>query len=120
MDFGSMMFVEIRLVQLVKRKEEEDGGGRWNPRVEWGLQVGSWVSPLGISYWKLALLGISLKWLSHSAIPHQLELKCNIEKEKLRAHTNQRVWNMNHACVLFNIDKMRKKSMEERENMNIN
>lgn len=72
------------------------------------------VSPVGISDWN------SLFMVVHPggrAILDLLELKLNLMKEKLRAsrHVLSEYGNMTSACVLFIIDEMRKKSMEEGE-----
>nr|AMQ09637.1 2-pyrone synthase [Gerbera hybrid cultivar]CAA62683.1 chalcone sythase [Gerbera hybrid cultivar] len=70
------------------------------------------MSPLGISDWN------SLFWMVHPggrAILDQVELKLDLKKEKLRAsrHVLSEYGNLTSACVLFIIDEMRKKSVEE-------
>nr|CAP20329.1 chalcone synthase [Gerbera hybrid cultivar] len=70
------------------------------------------LSPLGISDYN------SLFWMVHPggrAILDEVELKLNLKKEKLRAsrHVLSEYGNLTSACVLFIIDEMRKKSMED-------
>lgn len=68
--------------------------------------------PIGISDWN------SLFWIAHPggpAILDQVELKLGLKEEKMRA-TRQVLsdyGNMSSACVLFILDEMRKKSIEE-------
>ncbi|KAL8134490.1 chalcone synthase [Apium graveolens] len=68
--------------------------------------------PIGISDWN------SLFWIAHPggpAILDQVELKLGLKEEKMRA-TRQVLsdyGNMSSACVLFIMDEMRKKSIEE-------
>ncbi|KAF9606977.1 hypothetical protein IFM89_030396 [Coptis chinensis] len=69
-------------------------------------------TPLGISDWN------SLFWIAHPggpAILDQVELKLGLKEEKLRAtrHILSEYGNMSSACVLFILDEMRKKSVEE-------
>lgn len=69
-------------------------------------------TPLGISDWN------SLFWIAHPggpAILDQVELKLGLKEEKLRAtrHVLSEYGNMSSACVLFILDEMRKKSVEE-------
>ena len=68
--------------------------------------------PIGISDWN------SLFWIAHPggpAILDQVELKLGLKEEKLRAtrHVLSEYGNMSSACVLFILDEMRKKSIEE-------
>nr|AMW36063.1 chalcone synthase [Paeonia suffruticosa] len=68
--------------------------------------------PLGISDWN------SIFWIAHPggpAILDQVELKLGLKPEKLQAtrHVLSEYGNMSSACVLFILDKMRKKSAEE-------
>lgn len=68
--------------------------------------------PIGISDWN------SLFWIAHPggpAILDQVELKLGLKEEKMRA-TRQVLsdyGNMSSACVLFILDEMRKKSIEQ-------
>lgn len=68
--------------------------------------------PIGITDWN------SLFWIAHPggpAILDQVELKLGLKEEKMRA-TRQVLsdyGNMSSACVLFILDEMRKKSIEE-------
>ncbi|PON35502.1 Polyketide synthase, type III [Parasponia andersonii] len=69
-------------------------------------------SPLGISDWN------SLFWIAHPggpAILDQVEAKLKLKEEKLRAtrHVLSEYGNMSSACVLFILDEMRKKSVED-------
>lgn len=68
--------------------------------------------PIGISDWN------SLFWIAHPggpAILDQVELKLALKEEKMRAtrHVLSEYGNMSSACVLFILDEMRKKSIEE-------
>nr|WAU86700.1 chalcone synthase [Liquidambar formosana]WAU86701.1 chalcone synthase [Liquidambar formosana] len=68
--------------------------------------------PIGISDWN------SLFWIAHPggpAILDQVEAKLGLKEEKLRAtrHVLSEYGNMSSACVLFILDEMRKKSLEE-------
>ncbi|KAK1422132.1 hypothetical protein QVD17_25033 [Tagetes erecta] len=70
------------------------------------------VSPFGLSDWN------SLFWMVHpggKAILDNVELKLNLNKQKLRAsrHVLSEYGNLNSACVLFVINEMRNKSMED-------
>ncbi|GJZ96230.1 chalcone synthase [Tanacetum coccineum] len=69
-------------------------------------------SPLGITDWN------SIFWIVHPggpAILDQVELKLGLKKEKLRAsrHVLSEYGNMSNVTVLFIIDEMRKKSLED-------
>ncbi|KAJ7971790.1 Chalcone synthase [Quillaja saponaria] len=69
-------------------------------------------NPIGISDWN------SLFWIVHPggpAILDQVEVKLGLKEEKLRATRNvlSEYGNMSSACVLFILDEMRKKSVEE-------
>ncbi|KAJ7976312.1 Chalcone synthase [Quillaja saponaria] len=69
-------------------------------------------SPIGISDWN------SLFWIAHPggpAILDQVEAKLGLKEEKLKATRNvlSEYGNMSSACVLFILDEMRKKSVEE-------
>lgn len=69
-------------------------------------------SPIGISDWN------SIFWIAHPggpAILDQVELKLGLKEEKLRAtrHVLSEYGNMSSACVLFILDEMRKKSIED-------
>ncbi|KAK6928649.1 Chalcone/stilbene synthase, C-terminal [Dillenia turbinata] len=69
-------------------------------------------TPIGISDWN------SLFWIVHPggpAILDQVEAKLGLEEEKLRAsrHVLSEYGNVTSACVLFILDEMRKKSMQE-------
>lgn len=69
-------------------------------------------SPIGISDWN------SIFWIAHPggpAILDQLEAKLGLKEEKLRAtrHVLSEFGNMSSATVLFILDEMRKKSVEE-------
>ncbi|KAF5780345.1 putative chalcone synthase [Helianthus annuus] len=69
------------------------------------------VSPLGLSDWN------SLFWIVHPggrAILDNVELKLELDKEKLRAsrHVLSEYGNLNSACVLFIINEIRNKSLE--------
>ncbi|KAJ6851945.1 chalcone synthase C2 [Iris pallida] len=68
--------------------------------------------PLGIADWN------SLFWIAHPggpAILDQVEAKIGLKPEKLRAtrHVLSEFGNMSSACVLFILDEMRKRSVEE-------
>ncbi|XXG61781.1 hypothetical protein AAC387_Pa05g0304 [Persea americana] len=68
--------------------------------------------PLGISDWN------SLFWVAHPggpAILDQVEEKLGLKQEKLRAtrHVLSEYGNMSSACVLFILDEMRRKSIEQ-------
>ncbi|KAJ0507531.1 putative chalcone synthase [Helianthus annuus] len=70
------------------------------------------LSPLGLSDWN------SLFWIVHPggrAILDNVELKLNLDKEKLRAsrHVLSEYGNLSGACVLFIINEMRNKSTED-------
>ncbi|KAK9054225.1 hypothetical protein SSX86_025303 [Deinandra increscens subsp. villosa] len=72
------------------------------------------VSPLGLSDWN------SMFWIVHPggrAILDQVELKLNLNKQKLRAsrHVLSEYGNMTSACVLFIINEMRNKSRDDGE-----
>ncbi|OAY37105.1 chalcone synthase 3 [Manihot esculenta] len=69
-------------------------------------------SPIGISDWN------SIFWIAHpggSAILDQIEVKLSLDPEKLNAskHVLSEYGNMSSASVLFILDEMRKKSLEE-------
>lgn len=69
-------------------------------------------SPIGINDWN------SIFWIAHPggpAILDQVELKLGLKEEKLRATREvlSEYGNMSSACVLFILDEMRKKSLEE-------
>ncbi|KAF6165240.1 hypothetical protein GIB67_030422 [Kingdonia uniflora] len=69
-------------------------------------------TPIGIKDWN------SLFWIAHPggpAILDQVELKLGLKEEKLRStrHVLSEYGNMSSACVLFILDDMRKKSLEE-------
>ncbi|XVF16089.1 hypothetical protein REPUB_Repub10bG0001400 [Reevesia pubescens] len=69
-------------------------------------------SPIGIRDWN------SIFWIAHPggpAILDQVEAKLGLKEEKLRAtrHVLSEFGNMSSACVLFILDEMRKKSVEE-------
>ncbi|KAH7521838.1 hypothetical protein FEM48_Zijuj07G0074500 [Ziziphus jujuba var. spinosa] len=69
-------------------------------------------NPLGISDWN------SIFWIAHPggpAILDQIELKLGLKPEKLRAsrHVLSEYGNMSSATVLFILDEMRKKSIED-------
>ncbi|KAJ8438094.1 hypothetical protein Cgig2_019942 [Carnegiea gigantea] len=69
-------------------------------------------TPLGISDWN------SIFWIAHPggpAILDQVEAKLGLKEEKLTASRNvlRAFGNMSSACVLFILDEMRKKSLEE-------
>nr|BAO58435.1 chalcone synthase [Vaccinium ashei] len=69
-------------------------------------------APVGISDWN------ELFWIAHPggpAILDQVELKLGLKEEKLKAtrHVLSEYGNMSSACVLFILDEMRKKSVEE-------
>ncbi|KAJ4777684.1 Chalcone synthase [Rhynchospora pubera] len=69
-------------------------------------------TPLGISDWN------SIFWIAHPggpAILDQVELKLQLQKEKMRAtrHVLSEFGNMSSACVLFILDEMRKRCVEE-------
>nr|QRI93563.1 chalcone synthase [Aquilaria malaccensis] len=69
-------------------------------------------TPIGISDWN------SIYWIAHPggpAILDQVEQKLGLKQEKLRAtrHILSEYGNMSSACVLFILDEMRKKSLEE-------
>jgi chalcone synthase len=66
----------------------------------------------GISDWN------SLFWIAHPggpAILDQVEAKLQLQKEKMRAtrYILNEYGNMSSACVLFILDEMRKRSLEE-------
>ncbi|OAY37101.1 chalcone synthase [Manihot esculenta] len=68
--------------------------------------------PIGISDWN------SIFWIAHPggpAILDQVEAKLSLKPEKMRAtrHVLSEYGNMSSACVLFILDEMRKKSLEE-------
>ncbi|RZC50240.1 hypothetical protein C5167_018681 [Papaver somniferum] len=68
--------------------------------------------PIGITDWN------SLFWIAHPggpAILDQVEAKLGLQEEKLRAtrHVLSEYGNMSSACVLFILDEMRKRSIEE-------
>ncbi|KAI3882181.1 hypothetical protein MKX03_026991 [Papaver bracteatum] len=68
--------------------------------------------PIGITDWN------SLFWIAHPggpAILDQVEAKLGLKEEKLRAtrHVLSEYGNMSSACVLFILDEMRKKYLEE-------
>ncbi|MCL7052135.1 hypothetical protein MKW94_004377 [Papaver nudicaule] len=68
--------------------------------------------PIGITDWN------SLFWIAHPggpAILDQVEAKLGLTEEKLRATREvlSEYGNMSSACVLFILDEMRKKSIEE-------
>ncbi|RWR74429.1 chalcone synthase [Cinnamomum micranthum f. kanehirae] len=68
--------------------------------------------PLGIKDWN------SLFWIAHPggpAILDQVEEKLQLKTEKLKAtrHVLSEFGNMSSACVLFILDEMRRKSLEE-------
>ncbi|KAF5791382.1 putative chalcone synthase [Helianthus annuus] len=70
------------------------------------------VRPLGLSDWN------SLFWIVHPGgrrILDEVELKLNLDKQKLRAsrHVLSEYGNMTSACVLFIINEMRNKSLED-------
>lgn len=69
-------------------------------------------TPLGISDWN------SIFWIAHPggpAILDQVEAKLGLKEDKLNATRNvlREFGNMSSACVLFILDEMRKKSLEE-------
>eukprot|EP00475_Leptophrys_vorax_P016999 TRINITY_DN23504_c1_g1_i1.p1 TRINITY_DN23504_c1_g1~~TRINITY_DN23504_c1_g1_i1.p1 ORF type:complete len:394 (+),score=33.48 TRINITY_DN23504_c1_g1_i1:89-1270(+) len=69
-------------------------------------------APIGIKDWN------SLFWIAHPggpAILDQVELKLGLKEEKLKATRTvlSEYGNMSSACVLFILDEMRKKSIEE-------
>lgn len=69
-------------------------------------------SPLGITDWN------SLFWIAHPggpAILDQVELKLGLKEEKLKStrHVLSEYGNMSSACVLFILDEMRKRSLED-------
>ncbi|CAM8898557.1 unnamed protein product [Rhodiola kirilowii] len=68
--------------------------------------------PIGISDWN------SLFWIAHPggpAILDQVEIKLGLKDEKLKStrHVLSEYGNMSSACVLFIMDEMRRKSLEE-------
>ena len=68
--------------------------------------------PLGISDWN------SLFWIAHPggpAILGKIETTLGLDEDKLRAtkHVLSEYGNMSSACVLFILDEMRRRSMEE-------
>ncbi|KAI7746573.1 hypothetical protein M8C21_005727 [Ambrosia artemisiifolia] len=70
------------------------------------------VCPLGLSDWN------SLFWIVHPGgrrILDEVELKLNLDKQKLRAsrHVLREYGNMTSACVLFIINEMRNKSLKD-------
>ncbi|XP_078155845.1 chalcone synthase 2-like [Carex rostrata] len=69
-------------------------------------------TPLGISDWN------SIFWIAHPggpAILDQVAAKLQLKKEKMRAtkYILNEYGNMSSACVLFILDEMRKRSVEE-------
>ncbi|KAK7336182.1 hypothetical protein VNO77_16715 [Canavalia gladiata] len=69
-------------------------------------------APIGISDWN------SIFWVAHPggpAILDQVETKLRLKEEKLRStrHVLSEYGNMSSACVLFILDEVRKRSMEE-------
>ncbi|XP_057718392.1 chalcone synthase [Arachis stenosperma] len=69
-------------------------------------------TPIGISDWN------SIFWIAHPggpAILDQVEAKLQLKEEKLKAtrHVLGEYGNMSSACVLFILDEMRKRSIEE-------
>ncbi|KAE8707169.1 putative cystathionine beta-lyase [Hibiscus syriacus] len=69
-------------------------------------------SPIGIRDWN------SIFWIAHPggpAILDQVEAKLGLKEEKLRAtrHVLSEFGNLSSACVLFILDEMAKKSVEE-------
>ncbi|KAH9669580.1 Chalcone synthase 1 [Citrus sinensis] len=69
-------------------------------------------TPIGISDWN------SIFWIAHPggpAILDQVEAKLGLRKDKLRAsrHVMSEYGNMSSACVLFILDEMRNKCLEE-------
>ncbi|XP_078166119.1 chalcone synthase-like [Carex rostrata] len=69
-------------------------------------------TPIGINDWN------SIFWIAHPggpAILDQVELKLQLQKEKMRAtrHVLSEYGNMSSACVLFILDQMRKQSVKE-------
>ncbi|KAF2308365.1 hypothetical protein GH714_000399 [Hevea brasiliensis] len=69
-------------------------------------------TPIGISDWN------SIFWIAHPggpAILDQVEAKLSLKPEKMRStrHVLSEYGNMSSACVLFILDEMRKKSLEE-------
>nr|AHL83549.1 chalcone synthase [Morus alba var. multicaulis] len=69
-------------------------------------------TPIGISDWN------SIFWIAHPggpAILDQVEAKLGLKQEKLSAtrHVLSEYGNMSSACVLFILDEVRKKSVEE-------
>ncbi|KAI4337877.1 hypothetical protein L6164_016244 [Bauhinia variegata] len=69
-------------------------------------------NPLGISDWN------SIFWVTHPggpAILNQIETTLGLKEEKLRTskHVLSEYGNMSSACVLFVLDEMRRRSMEE-------
>nr|BAX02592.1 chalcone synthase-like [Dahlia pinnata] len=72
------------------------------------------VHPLGLRDWN------SMFWIVHPGgrrILDEVELKLNLNKQKLRAsrHVLSEYGNMTSACVLFIINEMRNKSLEDGE-----
>nr|AOA48564.1 chalcone synthase 2 [Morus notabilis] len=68
--------------------------------------------PFGISDWN------SIFWIAHPggpAILDQVEAKCGLKPEKLRAtrHVLSEYGNMSSACVVFILDEMRRKGAED-------
>ncbi|XLR69442.1 hypothetical protein S83_020114 [Arachis hypogaea] len=69
-------------------------------------------TPIGINDWN------SIFWIAHPggpAILDQVEAKLQLKEEKLKAtrHVLGEYGNMSSACVLFILDEMRKRSIEE-------
>nr|AEO36981.1 chalcone synthase [Dimocarpus longan] len=69
-------------------------------------------TPIGINDWN------SIFWIAHPggpAILDQVEAKLGLKEEKLRAtrHVLSEYGNMSSACVLFILDEMRRKCLEE-------
>ncbi|GAB4858623.1 Chitin synthase, class 2 [Ancistrocladus abbreviatus] len=72
------------------------------------------LSPLGINDWN------SIFWIAHPGgrmILDQIETKLNLEEKKLKMsrHVLSEYGNLTSACVMFILDVMRKKSIEERK-----
>ena len=71
-------------------------------------------SPIGIRDWN------SIFWIAHPSGPvilDQVEAKLGLKEEKPRVtrHVLSEFGNMSSACLLFILDEMRKKSLEERK-----
>ncbi|GMN70137.1 hypothetical protein TIFTF001_039181 [Ficus carica] len=74
--------------------------------------LGEAFKPLDISDWN------SIFWIAHPggpAILDQVEAKCGLKPEKLRAtrHVLSEYGNMSSACVVFILDEMRRKCAED-------